>query len=114
MTKLTDELGEIRQKDQIVGSVKRALQHTNPSEDSGDMDQDARDDATRANMRMDSHEQLCTERWTQSRASSERIELSLGEIRTAVNKRIGQVPATIISLLTCIVGLLGGYIAGHH
>lgn len=116
MTELTDEVGRDRQRDQVISSSKRTVQHKSSADISTDMDQDARDDATRANMRMDSHERLCTERWTQSREASARIEVSLAEIRGAVNKRIGQVPATIISLLTGTVGLLGGFVLNglHH
>jgi hypothetical protein len=113
MSKITDELGhdrEVRQVDRSTARVSERVSHT----EQGDMDQEARDDAQRANSRQDSHERLCEERDKNTAAAIVRIEKAIGDITAAVNKRIGQVPATIISLLTGVVGLLGGYIAGHH
>lgn len=113
MTQEADELGRVRQLAQLASSsVSVAERLTSNMADQ--MDQEARDEAKHALARMDSHEQLCTERWRQSRESTERVEKTLNDIRTAVNKRIGQVPATIISLMSGLIGLMGGLLMAHH
>lgn len=70
------------------------------------IDQDARDAAADAKAIMTSHERLCTERWDQQRQTSARIETALSEIRGSVNKRVGQLPASIISILMGLIGFL--------
>lgn len=113
MTQAADELGRARQLAQLASSSVSVAERLT-SNMAEQMDQEARDEAKHALARMDSHEQLCTERWRQSRESSDRMEKTLGDIRTAVNKRIGQVPATIISLMTGTIGLLAGFLMARH
>lgn len=101
MTTAAKEVGQGREIAQIVASTERILgKHIQ------DMDQEARDIAHAAAARVESHEELCTERWGQARAASGRVEVALEGLKKNMEDRIGKVPATIIAALTGIIGFL--------
>lgn len=70
------------------------------------IDQVARDDANHANGRIDSHETLCTERWTQQRQAMVLVQTTVDEIKKRMDKTIGHVPASIIAVMASIIGYL--------
>jgi hypothetical protein len=93
MTKVTDELANLREREQISRSTTRIM----GGEDG--VDQEARDAVLKVGARMDSHEVLCTERWGQLRAA-------VAEVKAKVDKSIGYIPAALIAALTGICGFL--------
>ena len=76
-------------------------------------DQVARDAATEARAMIRSHEAVCTERWKQSSQASSRVENALAEIQAGINKRIGLMPASVISLLIGVIGFLAARAFPH-
>lgn len=78
------------------------------------MDQDARDLARDATARIKSHEELCTERWNQSRESGARVEIALAVLQKAMDEKIGKMPATLIAGLTGLVGWLAARAFPFH
>lgn len=96
MTKITDEAGDGREREQVDRSTGRILF----------TDQIARDDAKDANNRIESHEKFCTERWKHQSEGMVRLENAIGGIQKAVDDRIGKLPAGIIAALTGVCGYL--------
>lgn len=92
------EIGLHREMAQITDSTARVLGDT--------MDQEARDEAKAAKAKIESHEELCTERWGQARAASVRVEVALAALQKAVEDRIGKGPATVIAGMAGIIGYL--------
>jgi hypothetical protein len=105
MNSTADDLGQSRQLEQADRSAKRLM-----GEEDIEVDQDARDDAKDALNKITSHEQLCTERWQQSREASARIEKALADMNKALSERIGKVPATIITAMAAVIGFLGAHV----
>ncbi len=70
------------------------------------LDQEARDLAADALAKSKAHEDLCTERWLHQAATMARVEKTIGEIKTAVDDKIGKLPAGLIAGLTGLVGFL--------
>lgn len=95
------EEGRVRQAVQIVESTSRVIEKSIEN-----MDQEARDIAHAAAARVESHEELCTERWSQARAASLRVEVALSAMQKSMEDRIGKVPATIIAGMAGIIGYL--------
>lgn len=117
MTEASDEVGRDRERTQFTRSSERSLHRSgiiHGGEEEMTTDQEARDLARDALNRTASHERLCTERWDQQRQAMERIEAVVSEIRSTVNKRIGAVPATIISVLTALAGFLAAHAFPTH
>lgn len=101
MSTAANEVGRRREMAQIVESTDSVLgKHTR------DMDQEARDLGNSAIARVESHEELCTERWSQARAASVRVELALSTMQKAMEDRIGKIPATIIASMAAVIGYL--------
>lgn len=96
MTKITDEAGDGREREQVDRSTGRILF----------ADQMARDAANEAIGRIDSHEKLCTERWTSQREAMARVEKAMAEIKICVDDKIGKLPAGIIAALSGLCGYL--------
>ncbi|MEI9995078.1 MAG: hypothetical protein WDM91_10820 [Rhizomicrobium sp.] len=109
---VADEIGHDRQREQVKRSTSRLLHGD------GDMiDQEARDLAKQAMARGEAHEDVCTERWTQSRDGQARVEGAVAALQNAMderikalekamNDRIGKMPASVIAALTGLVGFL--------
>lgn len=97
----SDEVGRQRQHQQVKMSTERLM-----GDEFSDMDQEARDLAKEAKSKIQSHEQLCTERWDQSRLAMERLEVCVEKVQKAMDERIGKIPASIIAALTGLVGFL--------
>lgn len=95
------EAGRHREIAQLAAATDRVL-----GKHIIDMDQEARDLANAADGKISAHERLCTERWTQSKESSVRLELAMAELKKAVEDRIGKVPATIIAVMSAVIGFL--------
>lgn len=114
MTELSDEIGRDRDREQFGRSSERALNQSGIIQGRDDMiDQDARDRATTAFSRMESHEKLCTERWAEMRKALEDIREELKECRTSLNKRIGTMPAGIMTVMGSIIGFLANFALTH-
>jgi hypothetical protein len=101
MTTVANEVGHGRETAQFLASTDRVL-----GKHIIDMDQEARDIAHAAASRVESHEELCTERWGQARAASARVEVALAALQKSIEDRIGKGPATIIAALTGVIGFL--------
>lgn len=70
------------------------------------LDQEARDMAHDAIARSKAHEEVCTERWLHQAESMGRVEKIIGEIKLAVDDKVGKLSAGLIAGLTGIVGYL--------
>lgn len=90
----------VRERAQVALSRKRVMMRAQA------LDQEARDLANDALARSKAHEELCSERWTHQSDTMARVEKIIGEIKTAVDDRIGKLPAGIIAGLTGLVGYL--------
>lgn len=101
MTQAANDVGRSREIAQIVESTDRVL-----GKHAQDMDQEARDIAHAAAAKIESHEELCTERWGQARAASVRVEVALAAMQKAMEDRIGKAPATIIAAMAGVIGYL--------
>lgn len=101
MTQAANEVGRNREMAQLVESTDRVMgKHTY------DMDQEARDLGQAAIARVESHEELCTERWGQARAASVRVETALALLQKNMEDRVGKGPAAIIAGMAGVIGYL--------
>lgn len=96
-----NETGRNRERAQIIESTGRVI-----GKHLFDMDQEARDIAHAAAAKVESHEELCTERWGQARAASMRVEVALASLQKNMEDRVGKGPATIIAAMAGIIGWL--------
>jgi hypothetical protein len=101
VTRLTDDIGDIRQRAQVEGSVTRILSHGEEA-----LDQDARDTARDALSKISSHETLCTERWLQSRAALDNVSHEVRNLKKSLDRHIAPLPASIIAVLMGLCGWL--------
>lgn len=102
MTVLADEVGDSRQRSQIIESASRLM-----TEGNEEMDQDARDCARDAMSKIGAHEALCTERWTQQREALNTLSHSMQTMQKSLDRYIAPGPAAIIGVLMGLVGFLG-------
>lgn len=100
MTDLTDEVGDSRERVQIVESLSRVI-----GKDM-ELDSDARDLARDALAKISSHERLCTERWQQQVISLNRLESTIDEIKATAQNQVAKIPAGIIAALVGVIGFL--------
>jgi len=101
MTVLADEVGDSRQRSQIIESFSRVM-----TEGNEEMDQDARDCARDALAKISSHEALCTERWNQKRLALESLQAAVDDLSKSMDTHIQRVPAGVIATLTGLCGWL--------
>ncbi len=66
-------------------------------------DHDAREAVQKVGGRLDTHETLCTERWNQQRLALAGVQKALEDINRST---LGRLPASIIAVLTGLVGWL--------
>lgn len=103
MTNLTEQVGDSRQRAQIVESVARVI-----GQGDGELDQDARDAARDALGKISSHETLCTERWAQQRAALETLGESVRHLQKSLDKIANlYIPPLPGALIAGLMGLSG-------
>lgn len=103
MSQLLDEIGESRERAQIISSVGRVIAGGCGDEE---LDQEARDCARDALSKISAHETLCTERWTQQRAALVVLGHSIEGLQKSLDRYIAPLPAGAIAVLMGICGWL--------
>lgn len=101
MTIAAVELGKIREITQISASTSRL-----GGKNFHDMDQEARDEATKANADLQAHKDVCAILAKQNADSLSRLELAIGTLQRKMDDRIGKIPASIITVMGAIIGFL--------
>lgn len=103
MSKAADQIGESRERAQIIQSVSRVM-----TEGEETLDQEARDCAKDAMSKLNTHEVLCTERWGQQRAALETLTVSVARLQNSFdgvsNKFLSPVA---VGLIAGLMGLCG-------
>lgn len=108
MTSISEDLGRGRQERQAQESVERLL-----GDEYIDMDQEARDLANQATSKIESHEQVCAERWRGANQAQTRVENTLANIQKAMDDRIGRIPAAIITVMGTVIGAFASHTFFH-